>query len=333
MKNLVFSLMVATSLASAWSMPAGAVVEDAPVIEGFGTSVPLASAVSQIVPANVRVTYGIGVDIDQPITWRGGKTWRVVLDEIAAQNKLIVTQRRNDLRITAEDPYSNLPARQTATAPAPIPSAQPQGEIIAMGGLMIVPYAAPSEPGQPVKGAVPAVGAHLTKPGLDLVVPHQPAEAPEPAQPAPTQVAEAPAAAPVPAPVATPAPAAEPVPVITAAVEDTTLDPEAPSLAEALRDAVPAETVSAVPIVPVVRQEPWVVHANESLEDAFVRWAKRANWVPVWKARHEYVLEAGASFEGEFVEAVQQLIAAMGSQHPKIVFHKGNTTVVVTDRN
>ena len=46
---------------------------------GFGQGVPLAFAVRQVVPPHVRVTYGQGVDQQQPVSWTGGKPWDQVL--------------------------------------------------------------------------------------------------------------------------------------------------------------------------------------------------------------------------------------------------------------
>lgn len=46
-----------------------------PSASGFGSQVPLAFAVRQIVPASVRVRYADGVDQDVLVDWSGGKPW------------------------------------------------------------------------------------------------------------------------------------------------------------------------------------------------------------------------------------------------------------------
>ena len=48
-------------------------------VEGFGDRVPLSFACRQIVPAQIRVSYGAGVDPGTPVTWTGGDTWTLVL--------------------------------------------------------------------------------------------------------------------------------------------------------------------------------------------------------------------------------------------------------------
>ena len=49
------------------------------VAHGFGQNVPLSFAVRQVVPPRVRVSYGRGVDRQQPVSWTGGKPWDQVL--------------------------------------------------------------------------------------------------------------------------------------------------------------------------------------------------------------------------------------------------------------
>jgi len=46
-----------------------------PIAHGFGSQVPLAFAVRQIVPAKVRVRYGQHVDRNSLVDWKGGKPW------------------------------------------------------------------------------------------------------------------------------------------------------------------------------------------------------------------------------------------------------------------
>ena len=49
------------------------------LVEGFGEQVPLSFACRQIVPGNIKVTFGPGVDPATHVSWNGGETWRVVL--------------------------------------------------------------------------------------------------------------------------------------------------------------------------------------------------------------------------------------------------------------
>ena len=49
------------------------------IAAGFGDRIPLSFAVRQIVPSNVRVTYGPGADPNVHVNWKGGEGWNRVL--------------------------------------------------------------------------------------------------------------------------------------------------------------------------------------------------------------------------------------------------------------
>ncbi|MFP4385675.1 MAG: TcpQ domain-containing protein [Alphaproteobacteria bacterium] len=51
------------------------------VIEGFGMEIPLALALSQIVPPEFAYSFGKGVDVGARVSWEGGKPWNEVLGE------------------------------------------------------------------------------------------------------------------------------------------------------------------------------------------------------------------------------------------------------------
>ncbi len=54
---------------------------DALTARGFGSKVPLAFAVRQIVPASINVSFAPGADQDALVDWQGGKRWNIVLTE------------------------------------------------------------------------------------------------------------------------------------------------------------------------------------------------------------------------------------------------------------
>ncbi|VTZ27709.1 conserved exported hypothetical protein [Methylocella tundrae] len=51
------------------------------VARGFGSQIPLAFAVRQIVPSRIKVLYGPGADQNALVDWQGGKRWSIVLAE------------------------------------------------------------------------------------------------------------------------------------------------------------------------------------------------------------------------------------------------------------
>lgn len=62
--------------------------------QGFGDQVPLRFAASQIVPSQVKVTFGPGVEPESPVSWKGGQDWnRVLATAVAPLGYRIETAR------------------------------------------------------------------------------------------------------------------------------------------------------------------------------------------------------------------------------------------------
>lgn len=68
------------------SVPAA--VDSYPEIVGFGTDMPLALALRQIVPAQYAFSFDSAVDPGARIDWNGGKPWNVVLQDALAPHGL-----------------------------------------------------------------------------------------------------------------------------------------------------------------------------------------------------------------------------------------------------
>lgn len=78
---------VSTALSRAPSAPAPSLATE-PVVEGFGDKVPLTVAIQQILPQGYGYTLGDGVDPGQLVSWRGGRPWNVVLQEMLGPSSL-----------------------------------------------------------------------------------------------------------------------------------------------------------------------------------------------------------------------------------------------------
>lgn len=59
-------------------VPGGAFAEAV----GFGRDLPLALALSQVIPSQYALSFGTGVDAGTSVSWEGGKPWNVVLQDI-----------------------------------------------------------------------------------------------------------------------------------------------------------------------------------------------------------------------------------------------------------
>jgi len=60
------------------------VTKNLPEAVGFGRDLPLALALSQIVPAGYSYSFAQNIDAGTNVSWQGGKPWNVVLDEMLA---------------------------------------------------------------------------------------------------------------------------------------------------------------------------------------------------------------------------------------------------------
>ena len=63
---------------------------------GFGRDLPLALALSQVVPANYSYAFGQNVDTAANVSWQGGKPWNQVLSDMLAANgmKAVITNNQ-----------------------------------------------------------------------------------------------------------------------------------------------------------------------------------------------------------------------------------------------
>jgi hypothetical protein len=76
----------------------------AQAVDGFGRDIPLSFAVEQIVPSSYSVSYAPGVNVDQRVSWRGGTSWDIVLEDMLSEHGLISeVSSTGKLRITRNE--------------------------------------------------------------------------------------------------------------------------------------------------------------------------------------------------------------------------------------
>jgi hypothetical protein len=127
MKKLLLCAAGAAALLSAISA-------SAEPVRGFGRDVPMSAAMRQVVPDGWSVSYGVGVDSNQHVNWRGAEDWRQVVDGMATSRGLVVSYEAEQHTV-----------RVTRTGD-PVPRvADPSRS--ARGGFVMVPYRAASAQG------------------------------------------------------------------------------------------------------------------------------------------------------------------------------------------
>ena len=113
-----------------------------------------------------------------------------------------------------------------------------------------------------------------------------------------------------------------------------TLSPAATAQASGpIPSASPAQTPASSPPPPPAPPAPsWDV-APGSLHSQLEHWAMRAHYQLIWKAQHDFELEARAGFEGDFETAIKQLFAGLHrSGHAlRVTLYRGNNVLEVAE--
>ncbi|GAB1253088.1 TcpQ domain-containing protein [Desulfovibrio falkowii] len=159
---------------------------------------------------------------------------------------------------------------------------------------------------QPEPPVMPAV---LPSPVLTPVA----AALPTPAPPAPKPLGEVKPQAPAVSEKIAPEPA--PIPVVTAAPQPLPLEPV----------TTPTADTPATP-------EIWNITPG-TLRAQLTAWASLAGYQLIWKADHDYDIEAHANFKGNFLSAVEQLFSGLqrvGSPL-RVTLYKGNNVMEVLE--
>lgn len=71
-----------------------------PYARGFGHAVPLSFAARQIVPRNVTIRFGAGVDQTALVDWSGGRPWNLVMGAAVRPLHLHLTFSRTSVLIS-----------------------------------------------------------------------------------------------------------------------------------------------------------------------------------------------------------------------------------------
>ncbi len=147
-------------------------------VQGFGTDIPLTHAVDQIVPEKYSVSFGQGVDVNTPVSWKGGTDWQTVLGSTLSEHGLYMEVSDTDkLRITKD-----AKARSTVFSGLKIlnfrknksdvrPDSYPD-DLQGNPGLVFAgtPSATDATPGFDMKEGTPEVKQHPTEVGDDAIL-------------------------------------------------------------------------------------------------------------------------------------------------------------------
>jgi hypothetical protein len=81
-------------------------------------------------------------------------------------------------------------------------------------------------------------------------------------------------------------------------------------------------------------QGQFIVEEGYMLHGTLSTWAEATGWKVIWNSEHDYLIEANATFSGDFVKASSDLIKAMADARPQITvdYYQGNKVIVISNK-
>lgn len=132
---------------------ASALADSGETVVGFGSDLPLAIALQQIVPAGFQFAFGVGVNPGTSVSWEGGKPWKTVLSETLAPKGYGFVIDNNVVKVVE---HGGAPApAHIAPMPLPVSDVAPANDLPNVTGIepMAVAPAASSSNVVSVQGA------------------------------------------------------------------------------------------------------------------------------------------------------------------------------------
>jgi hypothetical protein len=284
-----------------------------PRVDRAGRSVPLRHALEQIVPANFSINLpNAGPWADVPVSWHAGAPFVVALREALAGAPGVAADV--DLKLHLVTVSASASAGASGVAGVAEAGVDAAGEMKHAGSLP--PNAAPvvSQPSaRPVQSAqsVQSVEAPtlLTQPPLLVAMRSAPqADVAAATKPATQSATIAPAGHTVAA-----APAATTLPTATA---NSAPEPSTGAAIEPPPAAPPPEPARA-----------WHLSVSDhTVKTALARWAKEDGWQLVWDVPIDFGIDADATVNGTFEQALQAVVDALKKSETPIqaVMYRGN---------
>lgn len=297
---------------------------------GFGSDIPLALALGQIVPAEFAYSFASNVNPGLKVSWNGGKPWDVVLNESLESHGLhadvigTTVVIRNAAQ-TLETPVNNEVSEpdESAASPHAIIETPPTPLTRGEGTADNYPRRSPSKKNfmssiftsEEAKGNQAPPPPYMEEQGVtvenEVVVEDEPvaneAAAYEPAAPAATA--------------ALPEAKTEQVtPALMAPQKISYADEEMTDGSSIMPNhTVASDTASAKAssTLDPFKVSFWQADNNQSLKDVLNGWAEMAGVEVIWDSGYDYKLPNSISMHGTFPEAVNKVFSLYGSVEPR----------------
>lgn len=325
------------------------------VLEGFGSDMPLALALQQVVPPQYAFSFGSGVNAGHLVSWEGGKPWDQVLNDMISPLNLQARISGNVVKIVSK----NAPA-------TPQPVAQPDQGAALEPLPALEPAPAQEQAAAEELNLEPVTDSEAKKIAKEAKAVQDKAEIAEAAeQPAPAPVEQA-KVEPQPEPqgkkvsksrnVITDPGESKPLEpankIVKKSSEKASQSEDAPKqetakiLAPAPEAAPPSEAaLESAKTEPASQQEAaspqlsqpriWEAKRGSSLKDTLDSWSKQANVTLNWQAQDDVKLNSDILISGTFDNAIKVLFAQAVKKGPGHTLKTDGAAaeLVVADQN
>lgn len=268
-----------------------------PVVEGFGDKVPLTVAIQQILPQGYGYTLGDGVDAGQLVSWRGGRPWSAVLQDMLGQAGLSYAVNGRSVAINGNGASPAIISGTPRAMPQPAP-------VVVQQPVVMDPQPMPMDT-QPVMQQQPQMVMQQPQPQIIM---QQPVTQPQPMQPVMMQ------------------PQPQMVmqqPVMMQPQMQPMMMPQGQQMVmmqQPMMQVAPAPVAGPQPLQienPLVFQsQTWEARPGQTLRALLQEWCTRVGVELNWTAEFDYPIMASMNMTGTFEEAVRVLLIGFDGAKP-----------------
>ncbi len=275
---------------------------------GFGSDIPLALALRQIVPPDYAYAFDPAVDQGARITWNGGKPWDLVLNDALQPHGFAAVVTDKTVRVMPQSlvdlpsPMLTAPGNEIAAMPV-VAEKEPVREVYVRRNSSGEPMTQTRAPGTTLEALPEEQSSFWSHFGLKSAKRTTTVR-----NTAVVSGQTAPEALPPSLPIA---PANEP---LVAEMHDAPVN--APLSLTTPPDAPVVQDVTAVD--PYVKNF-WQAEQGDSLRNVLQTWADEAGVQLFWVPMTDYRLVNSVRMEGSFTDAVTQVLSAYGENGPRPV--------------
>lgn len=276
---------------------------------GFGSDMPLAMALQQVVPAEYAFAFGPDVNAGSRVSWNGGKPWNEVVSEMASSLGLradirgrVVHINQPTAPVAGKSAAAEIPADLIDTPPIDLTASSASTDISNNTRIKDPGETPSAQPSALLAPVADTIKTSATEQQLEAI------EAPQDIAPASGEEMAAPQEKQTEAPpqnILDPAAAPE---------EEAALEATSEKLALAAAQAADKETLESA--------KGFQARRGDSLKDTLSAWSSQAGVELLWQSSHDYTIGVDISTDSSFENAVQTVFSnALNSEDkPSLVF-------------